>query len=207
VTIGRFPRPEPAMELSSMRLSLLAVVVTAPFALAVACGGGAPPANAPAGSPSTDASASSSTASSSSASETPAPTPTTTPTASPTVTPTSKPTAAPAEPGKTVSLSPLGGKAVTVKVGTKIEYSYKSHPSVGYAATQAVDGAGVVKFLRNDIKLDRPAPAGGVVAPGGDGGTGTFVFEAVGKGKATITIEEQFRGKTEHASTFTITVE
>lgn len=109
-----------------------------------------------------------------------------------------KPVAQPAE----VTLSPLE-RDVTVPVGAKLTYSFKSHGSVGYGAMQQVTDSAVVQYVRTDTHYEsdeEPRP------PGGDAATGVFVFEAIAPGTTTLTVDEQFRGTTEQSTTFTITV-
>lgn len=107
---------------------------------------------------------------------------------------------------KPISLSPIGGSAVTVKVGAKLVYAYKSHGSVGYGAAHHLDAQTVVRFVSDDIAYDRPDAASKPM-PGGDGGTGRMLFEAVAKGTATLQIDETFRGTVSNTVKFTITVE
>ena len=104
-----------------------------------------------------------------------------------------------------VELSPLNGKDVAVTVGTTLRYSFKSHASVGYGASQSVGDAAVVRYLRTDeaYQQSEEQRAG---KPGSDAATGTFVFEAVGVGTTTLQVDEQFRGTVETSTTFTITV-
>jgi hypothetical protein len=101
-----------------------------------------------------------------------------------------------------VTLSPLE-RDVTVPVGATLLYSFKSHASVGYGASQQVADAAVIQYVRTDTnyqQTEEPRP------PGGDAATGVFVFEAIAPGTTTLTIDEQFRGTTEQSTTFTITV-
>jgi hypothetical protein len=101
-----------------------------------------------------------------------------------------------------VALSPLE-KNVTVAVGTTLLYSFESHASVGYGASQQVADSAVIQYVRTDTNYERseePRP------PGGDAATAVFVFEAIAPGTTTLTVDEQFRGTTEQSTTFTITV-
>jgi hypothetical protein len=101
-----------------------------------------------------------------------------------------------------VTLSPLE-KDVTVPVGATLLYSFESHASVGYGASQQVADSAVIQYVRTDTNYERseePRP------PGGDAATGVFVFEAIAPGTTTLTVDEQFRGTTEQSTTFTITV-
>jgi hypothetical protein len=103
-----------------------------------------------------------------------------------------------------VKLSPLE-KDVSVVVGGTLLYSFKSHASVGYGATQQVTDPAVVKYVRTDTAYEQ-SEAERAGKTGADAATGTFVFEAVAPGNTTVTVEEQFRGTVEQSTTFTITV-
>jgi hypothetical protein len=101
-----------------------------------------------------------------------------------------------------VTLSPLE-KNVTVPVGATLLYSFDSHASVGYGASQQDSDSAVIQYVRTDTNYERseePRP------PGGDAATAVFVFEAIAPGTTTLTVDEQFRGTTEQSTTFTITV-
>ncbi len=115
---------------------------------------------------------------------------------------TGTPVAGPSE----VQLSALGDKQLSVSVGATLTYSFKSHASVGLGATQEIADQGVIRYVRTDTAFEQ-SEAERVGKTGADAATGTFVFEAVGPGTTTLTINEQFRGSTEVGSTFTITVE
>lgn len=106
--------------------------------------------------------------------------------------------------GKVVVLSPLE-QQVSVAVGTTLQYSFKSHASVGYGADQKSSDEAVVRYVRTDTAYHQSeAERGG--KPGSDAATGTFVFEAVAPGTATLTIDDMFRGTAEKSTTFTIVV-
>lgn len=110
----------------------------------------------------------------------------------------------PAADDKVVVLSPLE-QQVGVAVGTTLQYSFKSHASVGYGANQTSSDETVVRYVRTDVAYAQSeAERGG--KPGSDAATGTFVFEAVAPGTATVTVDEVFRGETEKSTTFTIVV-
>lgn len=109
-----------------------------------------------------------------------------------------------ADASREVKLSPLE-KDVTVAVGTTLLYSFKSHASVGFGASQAIDDEAVVKYVRTDTNYEQSEEERAGKA-GADAATGVFVFEAVAPGTAKVTVDEQFRGSTEQSTTFTITV-
>lgn len=127
-------------------------------------------------------------------------------TASPSGAPSAEGTARPAAESGTVALSPLEKTELTVKVGTKLTYGFRSHGSVGYGASQSIDGKGVVKLVREDREYEQ-TPEQRAGKTGADAARGVYVFEAVGKGKAKLTVNELFRGATQQSHTFTITVE
>lgn len=103
-----------------------------------------------------------------------------------------------------VVLTPFEQK-VSVAVGTSLRYSFKSHGSVGYGANQACSDEAVVRYVRTDTVYEQ-SEAERAGKTGADAATGTFVFEAVAPGTATVTIDEVFRGTTEQSYTFTIVV-
>ncbi|PRP96033.1 hypothetical protein [Enhygromyxa salina] len=106
----------------------------------------------------------------------------------------------------TVKLSPLRGSAtVNVTVGTTLRYSFKSHASVGYGATQQCSDESVVRYVKTDTEYEQ-SEADRAGKTGADAATGTFVFEAIAAGTATVTVDEQFRGTSETTTTFTIVV-
>jgi hypothetical protein len=106
--------------------------------------------------------------------------------------------------GKIVKLSPLE-REVSVAVGATLQYSFNSHASVGYGANQQCSDETVVRYVRTDIVYEQ-SEAERAGKPGADAATGTFVFEAVAPGTATVTVDEVFRGTTEQSTTFTIVV-
>jgi hypothetical protein len=114
---------------------------------------------------------------------------------------TDKPTDA---DGKVVVLSPLE-KEVSVAVGTTLQYSFKSHASVGFGANQTSSDEAVVRYVRTDTAY-KQSEAERAGKPGSDAATGTFVFQAVAPGTATLTVDEVFRGTVEQSTTFTIVV-
>lgn len=130
----------------------------------------------------------------------------TSPSSAPISTSSAAPTASVAAESKPIELSPLRANTVTVKVGAKLVYAYKSHGSVGYGATHRLDAQTVVRFVRDDVTFDRPEATSKGMA-GADAGTGRMLFEAVAKGTATLEVDELFRGTVSHAAKFTITVE
>jgi hypothetical protein len=106
----------------------------------------------------------------------------------------------------TVKLSPLEKTDVTVKVGTKLTWGFHSHASVGFGASQAIEGAGVLAFVREDRDYERPKEQR-EGQRGADSARSTYVFEAVGKGKAKLVLSELFRGTVKQTYTFHVTVE
>lgn len=152
----------------------------------LACGPSAPPPATPAGAPSASASTSAAIDA--------------TPTAEP------PPTASATAEEKPIALSMLGANEVTVKVGAKLVFAYTSHGSVGYGAKHHLDAQTVVRFVSDDVTFDKPeASRKGMT--GADAGTGRMVFEAVAKGRATLEVEELFRGTVRNSAKFTIIVE
>ena len=63
----------------------------------------------------------------------------------------------------------------------------------------------MVRYVRTDTAYEQSETerAG---KPGSDAATGTFVFEAIATGTATVTVDTLFRGSTEESTTFTIVV-
>jgi hypothetical protein len=104
-----------------------------------------------------------------------------------------------------VELTPLGARKVEVSVGTELTFSFSQHGSVGrYAEHEEADPA-VVRFSREDMKFHHPERVKAGMA-GADAATGTYVFEAVAPGTATVTIRDMFRGTAENTYTFTVVV-
>lgn len=103
-----------------------------------------------------------------------------------------------------VRLSPAE-QQVEVAVGTTLLYSFRSHASVGLGGQQSVADEAVVKYVRTDYEYEQ-SEAERMGKTGADAATGTFVFEAVGVGTTTVTVEELMRGNIEQSATFTITV-
>jgi hypothetical protein len=106
--------------------------------------------------------------------------------------------------GNVVVLSPLE-QQVSVAVGTTLQYSFKSHASVGVGGDQTSSDEAVVRYVRTDTAYQQ-SEAEREGKPGSDAATGTFVFEAVAPGTASLTIDEMFRGNAEQSTVFTIVV-
>jgi hypothetical protein len=107
--------------------------------------------------------------------------------------------------GNVIVLSPLE-QQVAVAVGATMSYAFNSHASVGYGADQKCSDEAVVRYVRTDTAYEQ-SEAERAGKTGADAATGTFVFEAVAPGTATVTIDEVFRGAVEQSTTFTIVVE
>jgi hypothetical protein len=110
----------------------------------------------------------------------------------------------PATSDDVVQLSPLE-KQVSVTVGSSLTYSFNSHSSVGYGAEQTCSDESIVRYVRTDTVYEQ-SEAERAGKTGADAATGTFVFEAVAPGTATVTVDELFRGSVEQSTTFTIVV-
>lgn len=95
---------------------------------------------------------------------------------------------------------------LTIKTGTTLSYSFKSHASVGYGAEFEIGDPNVLRHLRTDTDYEQSEQerAG---KTGADAATGTFVFEAAAPGTSTLKVAEKFRGSTELEVNYTITVE
>ncbi|MFV8751758.1 hypothetical protein ACNOYE_14530 [Nannocystaceae bacterium ST9] len=104
-----------------------------------------------------------------------------------------------------VELSPLGEHELAVGLGATLRYSFKSHASVGFGASQRSDDEAVIRYVRTDMQYSQ-SEADRAGKPGSDAATGIFVFEAVGPGTTTLVVDEEFRGAVERSTTFTITV-
>ena len=88
-------------------------------------------------------------------------------------------------------------------VGDKAYYSADVHGSVGFTATASSSPDEVIKFLDTDFKYDDPKKS---KMSGGDGGTKFFIFEAVGPGEGSITIEKGYRGEVQSTTEITVKV-
>lgn len=86
-----------------------------------------------------------------------------------------------------------------------MHYAFKSHGSVGYGANQTCSNENVVRYVRTDMVFAQ-SEAERAGKPGSDAATGAFVFESVAPGRATVTVDEVFRGTTEQSTTFEIVV-
>jgi hypothetical protein len=109
----------------------------------------------------------------------------------------------PVESGQ-VNLVPFKSR-VHVEVGTTLRYSFRSHASVGYGASQRCSNESVVRYVETNIEYEQ-SEAERAGKTGADAATGTFVFEAVAPGTTTVTVDEEFRGTSETTTTFTIVV-
>jgi len=81
-----------------------------------------------------------------------------------------------------------------LSVGQKISYTGTVHGSVGIQKECSSDDEAVVKLIDKDFKYVKPLVDG---ETGGDRATETYTFEAISEGKATITIEDWYRGELE----------
>lgn len=92
-----------------------------------------------------------------------------------------------------------------VTPGTRLRYSFRSHPSVGVGAEFTIGDSGVLRHVRTETAYKHWVRAR-LGTPGADAATGTFLFEAAGAGSSTLKVLETFRGATEREITYTITV-
>jgi hypothetical protein len=111
----------------------------------------------------------------------------------------------PVAPGSIITLDPFATE-VRAPLGAELRWSFKSHGSVGYAASHAIGDEQVVAYRKTDMTYEYPDKVAAGM-PGGDAATGTFVFEAVGVGTTTLRVDNEFRGTVEQSTTYTITVE
>lgn len=113
----------------------------------------------------------------------------------------------PAQPsgeGHIVKLSPVE-TTLTVKTGTELHYSYKSHASVGYGGKFEIGNEAVLEHLRTDMDYEQSEEER-ADKDGADKATGTFVFTAKSAGSSTLKVREMFRGKPEREVEYAITV-
>lgn len=113
----------------------------------------------------------------------------------------------PAQPstgGDIVKLSHME-TTLTVKAGTQLHYSYKSHASVGYGAKFEIGDPAVLEHLRTDMEYEQSEEER-ANKDGADAATGTFVFTAKSAGSSTLKVREMFRGKPELELEYAITV-
>lgn len=113
----------------------------------------------------------------------------------------------PAQPsgeGEIVKLS-QAETTLTVKTGTQLHYSYKSHASVGYGAKFEISNEAVLEHLRTDMAYEQSEEER-AEKDGADKATGTFVFTAKSAGSSTLKVRETFRGKPELELEYAITV-
>jgi hypothetical protein len=113
----------------------------------------------------------------------------------------------PAQPsgeGQIVKLSQVE-TTLTVKTGTQLHYSYKSHASVGYGAKFEIGNPAVLEHLRTDMAYEQSEEER-ADKDGADKATGTFVFTAKSAGSSTLEVRELFRGDPELELEYAITV-
>lgn len=91
----------------------------------------------------------------------------------------------------------------TVKVGEKLEYTGKIHPSVGIGYT--VDYDKQAFNMTYQTRYNNPGAMEEGMS-GGDSGSTTCVFTALKKGTYKIKVLHDFRGTTEKTVTFLIKV-
>jgi hypothetical protein len=111
----------------------------------------------------------------------------------------------PVAPGSLITLEPFQTE-VRASLGAELRWSFKSHGSVGYAASHAIGDETVLAYRETEMAYEHPDKVAAGM-PGGDAATGTFVFEAVGVGTTTLRVDNEFRGTVEQSTTYTITVE
>jgi hypothetical protein len=90
-----------------------------------------------------------------------------------------------------------------VELGQKLFYGARVHGSVGNTAKVWSENSNVVKLIKTNFAYENDKNA---EFSGGDAATKTFVFEAKELGKATIKIQELFRGELKNEYTITVTV-
>lgn len=100
-----------------------------------------------------------------------------------------------------VKLHVLQGEA-KMKVGQKFYYSDHTHGSVGEEFKISCSSS-AFKQVDSHFSYDDPKKAN---MSGGDGGTKTFVYEALKPGEYTVTIRDIFRGDTKNTYELKITV-
>lgn len=112
--------------------------------------------------------------------------------------------AQPSNGGEIVKLSHVE-TTLTVKTGTQLHYSYKSHASVGYSAKFEIGNPAVLEHLRTDMQYEQSEEER-ADKDGADAATGTFVFTAKSAGSATLKVHELFRGDPELELEYAITI-
>jgi len=113
----------------------------------------------------------------------------------------------PAQPsgeGELVKLS-HAETTLTIKTGTQLHYSYKSHASVGYGAKFEIGNPAVLEHLRTDMEYEQSEEER-ADKEGADKATGTFVFTAKSAGSSTLKVTESLRGKPKLRLEYAITV-
>ena len=83
---------------------------------------------------------------------------------------------------------------VVLKIGQKAYYQGDVHGSVGIGLMIQVEDEEVLKLSDTHFTYDNPGKSN---MPGGDGGTKTFIFEALKAGTTRVNIKKDFRGETQ----------
>lgn len=94
-------------------------------------------------------------------------------------------------------------KEVALKVGQKAYINMSIHGSVGVNAEVYSNDEEIFKLVDTQFKYDNESKSD---MPGGDGGTETYIFEALKEGTTTLQVIEEFRGEVTQESNITIVV-
>jgi len=86
--------------------------------------------------------------------------------------------------------------SVTLKVGDKVSYHFKKHESVGFNAEYSISDETILQFVESQTayaQLEKLV----IGMTGADRAKGTFVFQALQAGQATLTVQHLYRGELE----------
>jgi hypothetical protein len=104
----------------------------------------------------------------------------------------------------TIHINPLGQKEYNVKVGQIVSYTFNEHASVGISAEYDLSNTSAIKYKERRKVYKYPQNQG---ITGGDDSNVSFVFEAIQKGNAELTLRELFRGQVQNEIKIKIIVE
>lgn len=97
----------------------------------------------------------------------------------------------------------LGTETIELAIGEKVSYTGTVHGSVGIQKECKSDDESVIKLIDKKFKYIQEPKEG---ETGGDRAKETYIFEGIAEGKATITIEDWYRGELESSRTVQVLV-
>jgi hypothetical protein len=105
----------------------------------------------------------------------------------------------------TVQLLPFSAKKLTIVVGTRVEYGFSVHGSVGKGSSATSGPDDVLPLVSREATYNQPEKMKAGMT-GGDSQSGTYVWVAKAPGEAWISVQESFRGQVKGTYDFVFTV-